>query len=182
MSRANSSAHAELFSTDMLPVSAIGLRMVAAANLVEAAALVGDTARATMLNALMGGQALTATRACLLRQCLSLDGERPLDQAGCRAALDYHSQPPLQLLSDRVPAGRDDAGEHQGRRRHRGATRRQPRSANDDARTPFCPKLLRSPWLARPRPGDRGSARASSRLLIAPGGSNRQLSAKWRPV
>src|SRR5262249_44035060 len=35
--------------------------MVAAANLVEVAALVGDTARATMLNALMGGQALTAT-------------------------------------------------------------------------------------------------------------------------
>src|ERR1700752_5300236 len=35
--------------------------MVAAANLVEGAALVGDTARATMLNALMGGQSLTAT-------------------------------------------------------------------------------------------------------------------------
>ena len=35
--------------------------MVAAANLVEVAALVGDTARATMLNALMGGTSLTAT-------------------------------------------------------------------------------------------------------------------------
>jgi DNA-binding transcriptional ArsR family regulator len=35
--------------------------MVAGANLVEVAALVGDTARATMLNALMGGQSLTAT-------------------------------------------------------------------------------------------------------------------------
>jgi DNA-binding transcriptional ArsR family regulator len=35
--------------------------MVAAANLVEIAALVGDTARATMLAALMGGQSLTAT-------------------------------------------------------------------------------------------------------------------------
>src|ERR1700744_1968255 len=35
--------------------------MVAAANLVELAALVGDTARATMLAALMGGQSLTAT-------------------------------------------------------------------------------------------------------------------------
>src|SRR3982074_1784395 len=34
--------------------------MVAAANLVEVAALVGDTSRATMLNALMGGQSLTA--------------------------------------------------------------------------------------------------------------------------
>jgi len=35
--------------------------MPAAANLVEVAALVGDTARATMLAALMGGQSLTAT-------------------------------------------------------------------------------------------------------------------------
>jgi DNA-binding transcriptional ArsR family regulator len=35
--------------------------MVAAANLVEVAALVGDTARATMLAALMGGQSLTAS-------------------------------------------------------------------------------------------------------------------------
>jgi len=35
--------------------------MVAAANLVEVAALVGDTARATMLNAFMGGEFLTAT-------------------------------------------------------------------------------------------------------------------------
>jgi DNA-binding transcriptional ArsR family regulator len=35
--------------------------MAAAANLVEVAALVGDTARATMLAALMGGQALTAS-------------------------------------------------------------------------------------------------------------------------
>lgn len=34
--------------------------MVAAANVVEVAALVGDTARATMLSVLMGGQSLTA--------------------------------------------------------------------------------------------------------------------------
>src|SRR5262245_66583974 len=61
LSRANSSAHVELFSIDMAPISAIGSGMVAAANLVEVAALVGDTARATMLNALMGGQSLTAT-------------------------------------------------------------------------------------------------------------------------
>jgi DNA-binding transcriptional ArsR family regulator len=45
----------------MLSISALELKMVAAANLVELAALVGDTARATMLNALMGGQSLTAT-------------------------------------------------------------------------------------------------------------------------
>ena len=39
---------------------------MAAANLVEVAALVGDTARATMLAALMGGQALTATELAFL--------------------------------------------------------------------------------------------------------------------
>lgn len=43
--------------------------MVAAANLVEVAALVGDTARATMLNALMGGQSLTASE---LAYCASV--------------------------------------------------------------------------------------------------------------
>ncbi len=40
--------------------------MVAAANLVEVAALVGDTARATMLAALMGGEARTATELAYL--------------------------------------------------------------------------------------------------------------------
>jgi DNA-binding transcriptional ArsR family regulator len=40
--------------------------MVAAANMVEVAALVGDTARATMLAALMSGQALTATELAFL--------------------------------------------------------------------------------------------------------------------
>src|SRR5260370_41538746 len=60
--RANSSAHTELFLIDMLPVSAIGLNIVAAENLnlVEVAALVGDTARATMLSALRGGRSVTA--------------------------------------------------------------------------------------------------------------------------
>ena len=40
--------------------------MVVDANLVEVAALVGDTARATMLAALMGGQSLTATELAYL--------------------------------------------------------------------------------------------------------------------
>ena len=40
--------------------------MVATANMVEVAALVGDTARATMLAALMGGQALTASELAYL--------------------------------------------------------------------------------------------------------------------
>src|SRR5260221_7406333 len=40
--------------------------MVAAANVVEVAALVGDTARATILAALMDGQALTASELAFL--------------------------------------------------------------------------------------------------------------------
>src|SRR5450830_2055122 len=40
--------------------------MIAAANMVEVAALVGDTARATMLAALMGGQALTSSELAAL--------------------------------------------------------------------------------------------------------------------
>src|SRR5580704_7340570 len=40
--------------------------MVAAANLVEVAALVGDTARATILAALMSGQALTGSELAYL--------------------------------------------------------------------------------------------------------------------
>ena len=46
--------------------AAVMSRMVAAANLVEVAALVGDTARATILAALMDGRALTGSElACL---------------------------------------------------------------------------------------------------------------------
>jgi len=65
-SHLNGSAHTEA----SLLVGGAGLAvesaMVAAANLVEVAALVGDTARATMLAALMGGQALTASELAYL--------------------------------------------------------------------------------------------------------------------
>ena len=54
-------------ATEPLPLVCPGIvvstkAMVAAANLVEIAALVGDTARATVLAALMGGEALTAMK------------------------------------------------------------------------------------------------------------------------
>jgi DNA-binding transcriptional ArsR family regulator len=45
---------------------AVNSSMVAAANMVEVAALVGDTARSTMLAALMGGQALTGSELAYL--------------------------------------------------------------------------------------------------------------------
>jgi hypothetical protein len=47
--------------------------MVAAANMVEIAALVGDTARPTMLAALMGGQALTSSELAGHRASLASD-------------------------------------------------------------------------------------------------------------
>ena len=62
--------------------------MVAAANLVEVAALVGDTARATMLNALMGGQIFERSLRSLYR---SSDGVR-----GRGAAVKYLDHSPYR--------------------------------------------------------------------------------------
>jgi DNA-binding transcriptional ArsR family regulator len=59
LSRAISSACAEPSSIADAGRQAVKSGMVAAANMVEVAALVGDTARATMLAALMSGQSLT---------------------------------------------------------------------------------------------------------------------------
>jgi DNA-binding transcriptional ArsR family regulator len=150
LSRANSSARAELFSIDMLAVSAIGLRMVAAANLVEVAALVGDTARATMLSALMGGQSLTATelaycanvsRSTASGHLSKLVAARLLTVTHKRRFSYYRIASPLvatMLESIKVVAALEVP------------PRRQPRSARRC--TPFCPKLLRSPgWPDRSR-------------------------------
>src|SRR5882672_3307716 len=132
-SRANSSARAALFSIDVLPVSAIGLRMVAAANLVEVAAFVGDTARATMLSALMGGQSLTATelaycanvsRSTASGHLSKLVAARLLTVTHKRRFSYYRIASPLvatMLESMKVVAAIE------------APPRRQPRSANDDA-------------------------------------------------
>jgi DNA-binding transcriptional ArsR family regulator len=66
LSRSNGSARTELSSLADRRARAVEFVMVAAANVVEVAALVGDTARATMLAALMGGQALTGTELAFL--------------------------------------------------------------------------------------------------------------------
>src|SRR5947199_5892800 len=133
LSRANSLADAELSSIDMLRASAIGLRMVAAANLVEVAALVGDTARATMLNALMGGQSLTATelaycanvsRSTASGHLSKLVAARLLTVIRDRRFSYYRIASPLvatMLESMKVVAGLDVA------------LRRPARLANDDA-------------------------------------------------
>jgi DNA-binding transcriptional ArsR family regulator len=107
--------------------------MVAAANLVEVAALVGDTARATMLNALMGGQSLTATElaysANISRSTASghlskLVAARLLIVTRKRRFSYYRIASPLvaaMLESIKVVAAIEVP------------PRRQPRSANDDA-------------------------------------------------
>src|SRR5690242_15428512 len=117
----------------MRPVSAIGLRMVAAANLVEVAALVGDTARATMLNALMGGQSLTATelaycanvsRATASAHLSKLVAARLLTVTRNRRFSYYRIASPLvatMLESIKVVAAIEVP------------PRRQPRSVNDEA-------------------------------------------------
>src|SRR5580692_8619397 len=133
LSRAISSLHAELASIDMILVSAIGLRMVAAANLVEVAALVGDTARATMLSALMGGQSLTATelaycanvsRSTASGHLSKLVAARLLTVTCKRRFSYYRIASPLvatMLESIKVVAAIEVPPRH------------QPRSANDDA-------------------------------------------------
>ena len=107
--------------------------MVAAANLVEVAALVGDTARATMLNALMGGQSLTATE---LAYCANVSRSTASDHLSKLVSARlltatrngrfsyYRIASPLvatMLESIKVVAALEVP------------PRRQPRSANDDA-------------------------------------------------
>jgi len=112
---------------------AVGLSMVAAANLVEVAALVGDTARATMLNALMGGQSLTATelaysanvsRSTASSHLSKLVAARLLTVTQNRRFSYYRIASPLvatMLESIKVVAAIEVP------------PRRHPRSANDDA-------------------------------------------------
>jgi len=107
--------------------------MVAAANLVEVAALVGDTARATMLNALMGGQSLTATelaycanvsRSTASGHLSKLVAARLLTVIHKRRFSYYRIASPLvatMLESIKVVAAVEVPARH------------QPRSANDDA-------------------------------------------------
>src|ERR1700757_2894008 len=107
--------------------------MVAAANLVEVAALVGDTARATMLTAVMGGQSLTATelaycahvsRSTASGHLSKLVAARLLTVTRSRRFSYYRIASPLvatMLESMKVVAAIEV---------RRG---RQPRSANDDA-------------------------------------------------
>ncbi len=107
--------------------------MAAAANMVEVAALVGDTARATMLAALMGGQALTGselaaiariTRPTASEHLTKLVAARLLTATKKRRNRYYRIASPLvakMLESIKAVAAIETPPRH------------QPRSAEDDA-------------------------------------------------
>ena len=107
--------------------------MSAAANMVEVAALVGDTARATMLAALMGGQALTAseladlahvTRATASGHLAKLAAARLVTATSKRRFRYYRLASPLvarMLESIKLVAALEVPARY------------QPRSARDDA-------------------------------------------------
>jgi hypothetical protein len=65
--------------------------MVAAANMVEVAALIGDTARATMLSVLMGGQAFTASELAARARICQIHRQRTSGETGRY----YHIASPL---------------------------------------------------------------------------------------
>lgn len=107
--------------------------MVAAANLVEIAALVGDTARATALAALMGGQALTASELASLagvaRSTMSEHLTR-LERAGLVSSTVHRQFKYYRIASPRVAAMMESikvVAAIDCPRRH------QPKSAKDDA-------------------------------------------------
>src|ERR1700687_433548 len=88
--------------------------MVAAANRVEVPALVGDTARATMLAALMGGQALTSSELAELARVSRATASEHLGKLTQARLLTVTQK---RLLPDRFTTGGENAGKHQGRGR-----------------------------------------------------------------
>jgi hypothetical protein len=98
--------------------------MVAAANMVEVAALVGDTARSTMLGALMGGQALTGSELAFLAHISRTTASEHLANTRKRRFNYYRIASPLvarMLESIKLVAAIEVP------------PRYQPRSARDDA-------------------------------------------------
>ena len=107
--------------------------MVAAANMVEVAALVGDTARATMLAALMGGQSLTGSELAYLARVSRLNRQRTSHQARQRAASQRHQETAVSLLPDRFTAGCRMLESIKAVAAIELPPRYQPRSAQDEA-------------------------------------------------
>src|SRR5262249_51578019 len=99
---------------------AVASGMAAAANVVEVAALVGDTARARMLAALMGGQSLTGGElAFIAGVSRSIASERLAKLVAARlVAVTKKATVPLLPLA----TGGEHAGKHAGGRSNRGTT------------------------------------------------------------
>src|SRR6187551_3232538 len=93
--------------------------MVAAANLVEVAALVGDTARATILAALMSGQALTGTELAYIARISRPTASEHLAKLSEARLIASIKQGRFRYY--RIAAGCHDARKHHRGRRHRGA-------------------------------------------------------------
>ena len=133
LSCANSSAHAELFATEIPSGTSDRVEDGRSGKSGGSGCSVGDTARATMLNALMGGQALTATelaycanvsRSTASGHLTKLVAARLLTITRSRRFSYYRIASPLvatMLESIKVVAAIEVP------------PRRQPRSANDDA-------------------------------------------------
>src|SRR5438105_2403075 len=88
--------------------------MVAAANLVEVAALVGDTARATMLGALMGGQALTGSELAYLARISRPTASEHLAKLVDARLIAVSKQHRYRYYRIRLAAGCRHAGKHEG--------------------------------------------------------------------
>ncbi len=95
--------------------------MVAAANLVEVAALVGDTARATILAALMGGQALTGSELAFLARISRPTASEHLAKLVEARLVAVTKQGRYRYYRIASPLVARHAGKHHRGRRHRGA-------------------------------------------------------------
>jgi DNA-binding transcriptional ArsR family regulator len=103
------------------------------ANLVEVAALVGDTARATMLAALMGGQSLTATElayAANISRSTASGHLRKLEAARLVSVMRKHRFAYYQIASPLVARMLESIGAVAA---IEAPPRHRPRSARDDA-------------------------------------------------
>ena len=138
----------------------VTMRHGSAANMVEIAALVGDTARAMMLAALMGGEALTAQRARRPGARVARDRQRPPEQA--RRARGY--SPSRGSGATAITASRRRWSRKcwkASRRWRRWRRRRATSRVRHRTTRCVCPHLLR-PSSRPARRGDRGCARRQS--------------------
>ena len=107
--------------------------MVAAANMVEVAALVGDTARATMLAALMGGQSLTASELAFLARVSRPTASEHLRKLTTRVCSPSHRSGATVIIGSRRRWSQRCSRAIHAVAAIEVPPRYQPRSAKDDA-------------------------------------------------